>query len=42
MQMYDLENEGQGQGGEKRDLHYSNGNVRYHIGIIATWQQTFT
>ena len=29
---FDLANEGQGQGREKRDLCYSTGNVRFYIG----------
>ena len=29
---FDLENEGQGKGGEKQDLRHSTGNVRLYIG----------
>ena len=29
--LFDLETEGQGQGGEKRDLCHSPGNVRFHM-----------
>ena len=42
---FDLENEDQDQGGEKRDLRNLAGNVRFHIGdffrTIATRQHTF-
>ena len=34
MQKFDLENEGQCQGREKRDLRRSIGNVRFYIGIF--------
>ena len=45
-QSFNLENEGQGQEVEERNLRHSTGNVRFHVGdffiIFATWQHTFT
>ena len=43
-QNFDLENEGQGQGVEERDLRHLIGNSEIHIGdlfrILATWEHT--
>ena len=33
MKKFDLENEGQCQGGEKRDLRYSTGNIPFYITV---------
>ena len=44
--VFDLDNVGQGQGVQERDLRHSTRNVRIHISdffseFLATWQQTF-
>ena len=45
-QTCDLDNEGQCQGGEKRDLRHSTGNFCFHIDYLfrslATWEHTFS
>ena len=33
-QKFDIEDEGQGHGAEKRDLRHSTGNVRFSIGVF--------